>query len=320
MKQLAWFAILFWLVACETSAPRSSGAGATPTVGNLFSGATTATLQAAPPDQAQPATLAPLFQTTGTRATTGQSERAGTPTLGALFVEVDPTRAGSTPDRSRAPTLSPLMQVITTTPIAMGTRAPTATTSARPIAPSVPRANIIELTVYDEELAPNWTLDNSKDVKFDLKHAGQIKNGKVALSATPQTEFAMLMFAVRADAQENFPRERVWGVSLWLTGGENEIGPEDFALTVIGSNDFKHWVADDQSVKVDQKTFFSETRLYYLGITRAVPRNTWVELIVQLGKLPYDPDYKFVTGIYLKNDKTFVKPYFVDRVNLLMLK
>ena len=46
--------------------------------------------------------------------------------------------------------------------------------------------------------------------------------------------------------------------------------------------------------------------------------DTWVELVVWLDDLPYDPDYTYVTGLYLKNDKVFQQTVYVDRVALLI--
>ena len=42
-------------------------------------------------------------------------------------------------------------------------------------------------------------------------------------------------------------------------------------------------------------------------------------MIVNLDNLTYDPDYKYVTGFYIKNDAGFLQTVYIDDVNLLMI-
>jgi hypothetical protein len=78
-------------------------------------------------------------------------------------------------------------------------------------------------------------------------------------------------------------------------------------VTVLGSNSYTYWVEDDISVKSIYEPVFSETRLYYLGVNRTIPPNTWVKVELWLDERIYDPDYRYVTGFYIKNEASLNK-------------
>jgi len=150
-----------------------------------------------------------------------------------------------------------------------------------------------------------------------------LHGGKKAIMVTPTDDFGLFFLTVRKDALKIYPRNRILGISFWLNGGENSIATSDLAVTVTGSNQYAYWVADDTSVKVDRPLtadapLFAETRLYFLHINHSIPPNTWVEIILWLDDQIYDPDYTNLTGIYVKNDKGFLKPYYIDDVQLLV--
>lgn len=320
---------MFWggllvlvLVACSSATPSASGTAATPTLSLIFNTGATPNPVTTRVAGEKP-TLGALFANTPV-ATLAQAEHAAgqTPTLGAMFANDTAPRVTAAPaDKSQAPTIAPVMASVLESPTPRAQVTPTlAPTRAAPASPATPQANLGEVIVFDETLDPNWTLEYSKSFKSNLQDTTFVKNGKVAIAATPQEDFGTLLFAVKKEATQNFPRNQVWGVSVWINPGDGDMAPEELALTVVGSNDSKFWVANDASVKTDQTHFFSETRLYYLGINKLIPPKTWVELVVQIDKLPYDPDYQYVTGIYLKNGKGFTHTFYVDRVALLMNK
>jgi len=151
----------------------------------------------------------------------------------------------------------------------------------------------------------------------DLKHA---YTGNVGIEVTPQEDFGTLFFTVEKGAKETYGLDRVLGVSVWINSGDQPLNPNDLSITVVGSNDYTYWVPGDKSVATDSTHFFSESRLYYLGVKNTVPPNTWVEAVVRLDKLPYEPDYKYVTGIYIKNDEWFRRTFYIDQVHLLVVK
>jgi hypothetical protein len=125
---------------------------------------------------------------------------------------------------------------------------------------------------------------------------------------------------VREGVTQTYPYSAVLGISFWLNSGADTLNTDALVVTVLGSNDYGYYLPNDKSVVTDAKNFFSETRLYYLGINRSIPPNTWVPIVLWLDSLPYDPPYKNVTGIYLKNDASFRQTFYVDQVELLLAK
>lgn len=133
-------------------------------------------------------------------------------------------------------------------------------------------------------------------------------------------DYGWLYFTLEPNTPLTLPCDKVVGISMHINGGNYEIGPSDLSISIRGSNAYTYWVSSDNSVQLSDKISFSETRLYYLEITRAIPRNTWVEVIIYPSKLMYDPNYLYITGFYLKNDKGMYQTIYIDNVTLLLLK
>jgi hypothetical protein len=189
-----------------------------------------------------------------------------------------------------------------------------------PAAPTPVRQKIVEVPVFDDRLNPNWTATHSIGMQSFFTDTERAYTGSVGISVTPEQDFGMLFFAVKQNTREAYDLDRVAGVSVWINSGEQPLDPNNLSITVVGSNDYIYWREDDDSVETDEMRFFSESRLYYLGIKNTVPPNTWVEAVVWLDKLPYEPDYTYVTGIYIKNDEWFRRTFYVDQINLLMVE
>lgn len=224
---------------------------------------------------------------------------------------------------TRTPT-TVVTQTRTATP--RPTSAPTPTTAAAtPVQPTtLPESadQYPQISIYDETLNANWSVAGSQNMTVDLGNKAVVHDGKVALVAKPTKAFGKLFFAVRKNTKEVYDSEKVLGLRLWLSGGPNAIANTDLAITVLGSNQYTYWAEGDTSVHVDatitpESPLFSETRLYDLGINR-IPPGEWVEVIVWFDKLIYDPPYKYLTGIYIKNDREFADPFYLDHVDLLL--
>jgi hypothetical protein len=227
-----------------------------------------------------------------------------TPTVAGLFHAATPTLTAATMSASPEPTQ------------AMPTAAPAATATSQPLE---------EIPIYDEVLNKNWSLANSDGMAFDLTEDRAVSHGSVAAAITPTKDFGRLFFTVRKQSTAAYLRERVLGVRFWLNGGPRGVRTGDLAVTVVGSNKYSYWVEDDTSVKVTGRVtqnlpLFSETRLYYLGINRDIEPNTWVEVELWLDDNKYDPDYTYVTGVYIKNDEGFRSPFYIDRVSLIAIQ
>lgn len=188
-------------------------------------------------------------------------------------------------------------------------------------------ARIAEMVIYDDTLDPNWMLEQSWGMNYDLSATAHMHSGTTAAAVTPTESHGTFFLTVREDAQAAYPRDRILGVSFWLSGGTNYIETDDLAVTIVGSNRYPYWVAGDTSVQQAEgisdedmvhMPLFSETRLYYLGINRAIRPGEWAEVIVWLDERLYDPNYAYVTGMYIKNDADFLDAFYVDRVSLLV--
>lgn len=202
-----------------------------------------------------------------------------------------------------APTTRPLPT--SAPPLAITTRAP------------APADNLTSMLVFDDALAAGWSLDASERATVDIADSRYVHSGRRSIRLTPTGAFGRLFFTVAKGSRAAFERADITAVSLWLYTGDGAVGPSDLAITIIGSNDYTYYVPDDDSVITNEERFFSETRLYYLGITRDLPPDTWVEVLIWLDDLPYEPDYTYITGIYLKNDQAFRQTVYIDDVALL---
>jgi hypothetical protein len=212
---------------------------------------------------------------------------------------------------------------------------PSATPSASPAPSSTPvliatatqtfQPQLFTVSVYEDSLNPNWIIQKNTGMKFDLNSADHVYRGKSAISFVPRvknkTDYGSLLFTVSDQSKEVYSRDQVTALSFWLYSGDEPLLLDQVAVTVLGSNSQPFWKANDDSVSAtDQTPTFSETRLYFLGFNRDIPAKTWVQVDVDLDKLIYDPDYKYVTGFYLKMEKGFSRTLWVDDIHLMMLE
>lgn len=262
-----------------------------------------------PPALAQPAIDMP-GAATDTLDTSG-----ATPTVAPLFLAQTPSAATPTPtvDQSlmieRPPTPQPSNR--------------TTTATVQHAAPTYP-----EVVIYDDHLNTNWSIEQSTKTEVNLAETNlrfqpldtqqERSSGAATIAVSPQADYGTIFFTVRPESGASYKRQAVLGVSLWLNSGSAGIATDALAIAVLGSNAFPYWTPDDQSVFPDKSGSFSETRLYFLKINRTIPPNTWLNLVVWLNDLQYDPVYEYVTGFYLKNDADFHSTYYLDQVALLM--
>lgn len=176
-------------------------------------------------------------------------------------------------------------------------------------------------TIYDEDLNANWTSDNSWNVEYELQDSTYPYQGDFSLSFTPQVEYAKLAFTVNEDSDEIYLRDDVLAVSFWLYTGDDYVDTDDLAVAVTGSNEFSYWRPDDNSVMVPDsgsEPIFSETRLYFLNVEEDIPPDTWFQIELWLNDQIYDPEYKYVTGMYIKNDEDFFRTIYIDELEMLI--
>lgn len=190
-----------------------------------------------------------------------------------------------------------------------------------------PDRNFTESIVFDDALDSNWTLENSENVEFNpgskarwydvLDEDSDLTSGAVSISFKPEADYAQLYFTVREDSDEVYYRDEIIGVSFWMYSGTEIVDTGDFAVTVVGSNEERYWSPNDESVFFQGDDSFSETRLYFLDINRSISAGRWLKIEVWLDDLLFDPDYQYVTGVYIKNDAGFRNTIHIDRLTLI---
>jgi len=254
--------------------------------------------------------LAPLLSACVARASVAEKKASAvpTPTIAAAFSSA-PEVAASPPPRSSI--------VFAPTPIGSG--------DGRAAAP---RPNmddkIVAVPIFSTALDDNWTLTHSWSMTYQTETAVSGEGKITAIGVIPRAEYASLFFTLKPTSTEVFSRSKVLGVSFRLNGGSDSIAKDALVVAITGSNKYRYWVDGDTSVQVegrvtDGSPLFPETRLYYLGINRSIPPHTWIEVIRWL-EGPYDPDYSYVTGFYIKNDAAFLQKFYIDQVSLLLAR
>lgn len=231
----------------------------------------------------------------------------------------------STPSNLPTPTLHPFLQPVENTPTPDGLAPETFTATATPPLLTVPPPaevtplQVITTTLYADALSPNWQILDTEGITSDLTSTDEVHTGRFSIAMTPSEDLSTFYFVVREDAQESYPQDQVLTLSFWINGGDDIIAPEDLAIAIIGSNDYPYWVEGDKSVYTDDEFPFSETRLYFLEFNTSIPSHTWVQVLVTLDDLIYDPVYNYVTGFYIKNDVGFYNTIYVDDIELVLL-
>jgi hypothetical protein len=321
---------LLWLTACaEARAREISPAGqAPPTVMRVFA-ATPSTPQVVPADGIP--TLSPHFA--GGQALAEAASAVGTPTLsprfsGGVLASLPATTGGTPtpassfvqptvyPTNTPRPTPTPRPPPITVIPSPTGEQG---TESREGDAAARPQFTLI--SIYTDTLAAGWSVTESWGVRLDLQDTTYVHGGRHAIAVTPEEDFGSLFFTVVPGSPRIYPYDRTLGVRFWLNSGAEPLYLDQLAVTVLGSNAYTHWQKDDDSVKIKEgESFFSETRLYYLGLNRSLPAETWVEIVVWLDDLPFDPDYTYITGLYIKSEAGFRRTFYVDDVALVVLE
>lgn len=248
-------------------------------------------------------------------STSQQATVIPTPTISPLFLKPSPV--------APTPVVAKPSAIPTSLPTAVASAVVESTVVTEPTV--VPSDSIAEVPIYTDELVKNWSLADSQNVRFNIKNNDVVHQGKQAIKAQPVSGTGTLQFSVRKSTAKPYLRDQVLGVSFWLSGGSSAVAPEDLAVTVLGSDKYPYWVANDTSVKPNPKLssdwpLFSETRLYFLGFTQSIRPNEWAEVVLWLDEREFDPSYTYVTGIYIKNDDRRSQPFYIDDVQLLVKK
>jgi hypothetical protein len=178
-----------------------------------------------------------------------------------------------------------------------------------------------EVTIYDEGLAPGWTLANSWDQRINPESRVFASSGFVSVEATPLAPFAGVFFASTPTSRAIYPRAEVVGVRFSVSGGTRHLAPYNLIFKLIGSNRYPYFVPGDDSVRwppgvQTSKPVFDERGLDGFGLRRDLDPGEWAEVEVRFDG--YDQvEYEYVTGIVLMNDPNYMHSFYIDKVSLL---
>lgn len=221
------------------------------------------------------------------------------------------------------PTLAPYFnQPLPATPAfqtAVTFPTPNQTSTQVPINKKTIGTKVRSVTIYSNALDSDWEIIQNTEVQVQQVGRPNTYEGRAALQVTPLQDFGQLIFVLKPDARNTYLRSKVLALSFWISGGPNQIETSDLGNTIWGSNDYPYWVAGDHSAWDSSESPFSDTRLYYLGINRAIPPHAWVEAINWLDERQYDPNYEYLTGFSIKNDEGFAVSYYIDEISILMI-
>lgn len=222
------------------------------------------------------------------------------------------------------PTVMPIFQAEA---VATATLPPTVVATPAVAAPAVTSNEYREVLVYDEGLDPAWSVEFTQNMvlnQLDTSHWFEVLDsslgqdvGAVTLAATPQKAWGELYFTLRPTATVSYARADVQGISFWINSGNGYLSNDALVVALVGSNDHPYWLAEDASA-LTEVGFFPEIPLYDLAINEAIPPHTWVKVILSMDKLLFGPDYRYVTGIYLKNKSFYENTFYLDRLALLV--
>ena len=200
--------------------------------------------------------------------------------------------------------------------------------TAIPPTPTLDLTGIEVITIYDDALDQDWAVAPSSGVVYQLQDERNAYTGRNSISFSPAKEGDSLLFRVRPDAARQFPRPDVLAISFWLYAEEDYIRFDDLNVTVLGSNDFPYWVRNDDSANTDIPTF-SQTRRYGLGLNTPIPPKTWINILVFLDQLVYDPnfdeqpvedpEYEYLTGFSIDYVTGFWNTVYIDDVAVFLL-
>jgi hypothetical protein len=196
---------------------------------------------------------------------------------------------------------------------------PTATPVTRTVrsetrGPGTPARTVL---VYTDWVTPGWEVLSPGDLlKIDTRSHTDVFSGSNAISIAPRQSLGKVFIITTQDNEDYYLRKDVLGVSFYLFSGKNGLYLKDLAFTVIGSNVFPYWRSDDDSVT--SMNAYEEKDLSRLGFNNFIPADTWVRVEIWLDDMQYDPDYHFVTGMYINPRKGFGRSFAIDEVSLIV--
>jgi hypothetical protein len=221
------------------------------------------------------------------------------------------------------PTIKPRPTIEDTGSSSLPASAANAAAIAQATVTALGEDNLVTVPVYDDALSNGWSIANSFQTAIDLKNQEYIDQGRFSIKAQPQFATSVVYFTLDKTVTRYFLRNKVQALRFYISGGGEPLDKNALTVAIIGSNAHPYWVENDTSVKIDGRVtdnqpLFSETRLFFLGVNKAIPPKTYVKVTVWLNDLIYDPLYTYVTGFYFKTDKASAPTFYIDDISFLV--
>ncbi|MCL5996496.1 MAG: Ig-like domain-containing protein, partial [Chloroflexi bacterium] len=175
--------------------------------------------------------------------------------------------------------------------------------------------------VFDDRLAPGWTLEDGWGVTV-TEQGGTVHNGQRAVLVLGQQNNGALFFAVtqaKTSTARPFPRRDYVGLRFWIHPVDKPFTLNELALAVVGSSKLAYWSREDQSVPQQDVAYSGETKLTFLNLSGALPANTWTKMEVWFNQLQSTPPSRYLTGFYMKGDALAQRLFYIDDVELMAI-
>jgi hypothetical protein len=189
------------------------------------------------------------------------------------------------------------------------------TDTATPIATPI---ELSSLTIYSEELNPNWGLISGNDEEINLRAQAKSFDGFLSLAIIPTKSFSNVDFIVKEQTKQLYPLNRITGIRFWVFPEDYAIFPEDLGLEIQGSNRYPYYFKDDPSLTVIGSPGDSNTRLSAFGYRQPFPENTWTLVTVRWEDFSETLDFENIVGFSLINDSGFLQTIYLDLVELIL--
>lgn len=210
------------------------------------------------------------------------------------------------------PTIAPEFDLPTPRPTF--TRLPTLTPPTNPTATrELPLRSIV---IFDDGFKNGWGYE-ADNLLVEVVDENRY-DGDLSLKLTPRLANSRFYIVATSELNEPVLREDILVVSFYLNGGPSPIAFDDITVTAQGSNTNIFWSEGDRSALTTAGASFSETQLAFLGIN-VIPENTWARVELSPLDQEFDPVYRNFTGFYLTNSVSLITPYYVDRIEILMV-
>jgi len=210
------------------------------------------------------------------------------------------------------PTIAP--EYLDPTPIPTFTRLPTLTPVTNPTAtPELPLKTIV---IFDDGFKDGWQMV-TEDLFAELTDE-LVYDGGTSIKASPRLDGSSLYIVTSPDNRVPIRREDILTISFYLNGASTPISFDEMTIAAQGSNINTYWSEDDRSAITSSDAVFQRTQIVFLGLS-SIPADTWGRIEFPIQEQLFDPLYENFTGFYLSNYTQDLAPFYIDRIEILLV-